>query len=183
MRTRGDERSGKSAFNQLAFFNNHVSTYQEVLNLNKGNGPWFIKHISVSPFCHRSIVCVCMWTSTVWCDLAISSQKTKFRPHVFWNNEQEELGKHLTVLPLPDLHLSLSDYISLLHHTSDLYVSFLIYHISCLAQKLLSHHSMRTGSLWNRWQTEFLLGQCDVNDWARLRDESRVESAQLQLGI
>lgn len=182
MRTRGDERSGKSAFNQLAFFNNHVSTYQEVLNLNKGNGPWFIKHTSVSPFCHRSIVCVCLcvWTSAVRCDLAIlSSQKTKFRPHVFSNNEQEELGKHLTVLPLPDLHLSLSDYISLLHHTTDLCVSFLIYHISCLAQKRLSHHSMRTGSLWNRWQT----GRCDVNYRTRLRDESRVESAQSQLGI
>lgn len=177
---------GKSAFNQLAFFNNHVSTYQEVLNLNKGNGPWFIRHTSVSPFCNRSIVCVRMWTSAVWCDLVIlSSQKTKFRPHVFSNNEQEELGKHLTVLPLPDLHLSLSDYISLLHPTSDLYVSFLIYHISCLAQKLLSHHSMRTGSLWNRWQTEFLLGLCDVNYWASLslRDESRAESAQLQLDI
>lgn len=81
------------------------STYREALNVNSGNGPWLIGHTPASPILiYLFSVCVYVRertrTSTVWRDLVNSC-------HMFVSNhEQAEFGKHLAVLPLPDLHLS-----------------------------------------------------------------------------
>lgn len=113
-------------------------------------------------FCHWFIVCLCVFMclcvwereriSTVWRDLVIlpsqKKTKTKFSPHVFSNNEQAELGKHLAVLPsLPDLHLSPSFPASPFRSLPS--ASVIIHQVSSLVRELLSCHTV-----WGQVQGE-----------------------------
>lgn len=121
------------------------------------------------------------------CDSLLFSSQNKFRPHVFRTmNSRLELGKHLTVSPLPShrpspstsLLLSLSLSISL---PDTLPLSACPYASPCIFLCLFSHLSdlisrsdpfipplreNRFSSAWNGWwEIEFPLRVSDVTYW------------------